>query len=81
MTTPLTLTRPAKIHCLARLFGVAGCFRSNQSNSGLVLTAFMPSKPKVDLSHHSPPAAVRSRIRLEILSDRVEAVLSERALT
>src|SRR5437016_3282210 len=37
MTTPLTLTRPAKIHCLARLFGVSGCFRSNQSNRGLVL--------------------------------------------
>src|SRR5206468_4113505 len=34
MTTPLTLTRPAKIHCLARPFGVSGCFRNNQSNSG-----------------------------------------------
>ena len=36
MTTPLTLTRPARIHCLARLFGVSGCFRNNQSNSGLI---------------------------------------------
>src|SRR5437016_6050123 len=35
MTTPLTLTRPAKIHCLARFFGVSGCFRSNQSNKGM----------------------------------------------
>src|SRR5437016_10489810 len=37
MTTPLTLTRPARIHCLARFFGVSGCFRSNQSNRGPVL--------------------------------------------
>src|SRR5213593_4056316 len=35
MTTPLTLTRPAKIHCLARFFGVSGCARSNQSNRGM----------------------------------------------
>src|SRR6266446_947660 len=39
MTTPLRLTRPAKIHCLARLLGVSGCFRSNQSNNGLALVS------------------------------------------
>src|SRR6266853_1445298 len=37
MTTPLTLTRPARIHCLARFFGVSGCFSNNQCNNGLGL--------------------------------------------
>jgi hypothetical protein len=41
MMTPLTLTRPANIHCLARVFGVWGCFRSNQSNTGLTWGVFM----------------------------------------
>src|SRR5947207_11712526 len=41
MTTPLTLTRPAKIHCLARVFGVSGCFRSNQSNKGAVFVSII----------------------------------------
>src|SRR6185369_12624003 len=34
MTTPLTLTRPAMIHCLARLLGESGNASSNQSMSG-----------------------------------------------
>src|ERR1035437_4356508 len=46
MTTPLTLTRPATIHCLARLFGVSGCFRNSQSNRGLVLVSITtPIRP------------------------------------
>ena len=32
--TPLTLTRPAVIHCFARFFGVSGYLASNHSSSG-----------------------------------------------
>src|SRR5713101_2947052 len=54
MTTPLRLTRPAKIHCFARLLGVSGCFRSNQSSSVLALvsvTAPIWHESKVPLTH------------------------------
>src|SRR6266446_3050258 len=54
MTTPLRLTRPAKIHCLARLLGVSGCFRSNQSNNGLALVSVIApiwAESKVPLIH------------------------------
>src|SRR5439155_22172996 len=58
MTTPLTLTRPAKIHCLARLFGVSGCFRSNQSNRGPVLVSFTTQVDDVVINPLPVPAFV-----------------------
>ena len=53
MTTPLTLTRPATIHCLARFFGVSGCSRSNQSNSGLAFVSITGLGPR----HRLPVSA------------------------
>src|ERR1035438_5877731 len=52
MTTPLTLTRPARIHCLARLRGVSGCFRTNQSNRGLTFVS-----TTVSVNRHPCPVA------------------------
>src|SRR5260221_641669 len=40
---PDTAKNRAKIHCLARFFAVSGYFRSNQSNTGLVLVANLVS--------------------------------------
>jgi hypothetical protein len=57
MITPLTLTRPAAIHCLARLFGVSGCFRSNHSNSGLTLVAAIELKPRLKDENESVGAS------------------------
>src|ERR1039458_6627415 len=62
MMTPLTLTRPARIHCLARLFGVSGCFRSNQSNRGLTLIVSIESKPQ--MQRHFLCAPRREPLRL-----------------
>src|SRR6266545_6973202 len=65
MTTPLTLTRPAKIHCLARFFGVSGCFRSNQSNRAAVLVSITSPivryrrQLKAGIAHYNSPLKAR----------------------
>src|SRR6266480_3096588 len=76
MTTPLTLTRPAKIHCLARPFGVSGCFRSNQSNSGPVLVSITfaivrySRQHEAGIAHYNSPLEAWSLVGLSRGSER-----------
>jgi hypothetical protein len=60
MTTPLTLTRPARIHCLARFRGVPGCLRSTHSRSGLVIVILTLH---IRLSTQKPAASRQIKLR------------------